>query len=326
MIYYGVVDKIKPQHRSGVYGRRKLSNNEKKEISQLYKETSIAGYSWEDFIPIYGWYTMIKRFTKLYKWYNLKRKEEDKITIQEEFDTSHPIRTIIIPHNSLNDYYNIEKEKDIFYGLFDDFTFPSHAFEKLMQSKGGSDIIIIERNSIPKNIKHFGGLNGNFHTGLYCAHPKDENQLIPLENSNELLKNMILEETLSAYQNLGAKRVIIEDKTIINFKGGFSKLKNKIDSNLEYKKEILREKQYGKGTFNPEKALENKLFIHDYPNIKTTIEGRISGNQTLEKFTETVNLNAGLDVNVLSLYKGNLNFEYNRKWYFEVEFYDKNDI
>jgi hypothetical protein len=58
----------------------------------------------------------------------------------------------------------------------------------------------------------------------------------------------------------------------------------------------------------------------------TTIEGRIEGNQTEEKFKETINLSIGLDTNVLDLFKGGLNYNYIREWSFEVEFYDKNEI
>ncbi len=58
----------------------------------------------------------------------------------------------------------------------------------------------------------------------------------------------------------------------------------------------------------------------------TTVESRIKGNQTLEKFVENVNLSIGFDISVLNLFQANSKFEYSRKWSFEVEFYDKNEI
>ena len=326
MTYYGIVDKIKPQFESGIYGRRKLSQSEAEEIKEIVKSNGL-GLSWDDFIPIWGWIKLAIKVPKMFKLHKLEKIEKEPLCLQYSQNKKGTGKNILIPHNLLNNYYDIENNKDLFYGLFDDFSLEKKAFETIMKSKGGSELIIIERDSLPKNIKHYGGKDGRFDLGLYCTHPKDDNQLIPLKNLNELLKNLILEETLSTYEALGAKKIIIEDKTTIHADSGASKKGvGGGNANVNYTKEILREKSFGKGTFDPERALSDKLFIHDFPNIKTTVIGRIDGNQTVEKFTETVNLNAGLDVNVLSLYKANANFEYTRRWYFEVEFYDKNEL
>ena len=327
MTYYGIVDKIKPEFKSGIYGRRKLSDEEAKQLQYILDNTGIKGITWDDFIPFWGWAKLAWRLPMFYKMYKLEKIKKEPLCLQYPQSNSNQSRMILIPQNLLNDQYEIKENEALFYGLLDDFSSKTKAFETIMKSKGGSELIIIERDSLPKNIKHYGGTYGRFDLGLYCSHPKDDNQLIPLKNSNELIKNLILEETLSAYEALGASKITIEDKTTISVsaagskKGFFS-----VGADVDYTTEILREKNFGKGTFDAERALSDKLFIHDFPNIKTTIVGRINGNQTSEKFTETINLNAGLDVNVLSLYKTNLNFEYTRKWYFEVEFYDKNDL
>ena len=322
MTYYGIVDKIKNEHKNGVYGRRQLT---KEEISEFkHSENTTAKFvingivgSLSSLITIVGIPILI---------YTFWSKKNKKSFIKRQYgnnDTN--MRGIVFQDDILNNDYEIDEESDLFYGLFDNFKSKENAFKKLMKSKGGSTLIIIDRNSIPKNM-HFGGEFGRFNCGLYCSHPKDENLLIPLENSNELIKTLILEETLNAYEALGAKKIIIEDKTTINSKVT-SKYKG-VNGGLNggFEKEILREKYFGKGIFDKERALKNSLFIHDFPNIKTTLNGRISGNQLKEKFTENVNLNVGLDVGVMDLFKVNANFEYNRKWYFEVEFYDKNEM
>ncbi|WP_035668551.1 hypothetical protein [Flavobacterium sp. 83] len=322
MTYYGIVDKIKDEHKNGVYGRRQLT---KEEISVFkFSENAttkalVKGFvgSLEIFFPFTS--KAISIFDSLYK-------KSKKVSIKRQYgNDDKTIRGIVFQNDILNNDYEIDTDSNLFYGLFDSFTSKENAFKKLMKSKGGSTLIIIERNSLPKNM-HFGGELGRFNCGLYCSHPKNENLLIPLENSNELIKTLILEETLSAYEALGAKKIIIEDKTTItadstaNYKGASGGV------NGGFEKNILREKHFGKGTFDKERALKNSLFIHDFPNIKTTLNGRISGNQLLEKFTENVNLNVGLDLAVMGLFKANANFEYNRKWYFEVEFYDKNEL
>jgi len=326
MTYYGIVDRIQPKHKSGVYGRRKLTEEESKELEYVLKNTGIKGITWDDFIPYWTWVKLLWRVPLFYKLKKLRDIEKGKISLQHQNEKSFLTKRILISDSILNNYYIIKKDMDLFYGLLDNFSFKDVAFEKIMKSKGGSELVILERSSLPKNIKHYGGENGTFSYGLYCSHPKDENQIIPLENSNELIKNLILEETLSAYEALGAKRIVIEDRTIFQGNAGGTGKGVKTDSSGKYSKEILREKTFGKGTFDPERALKDKYFIHDFPNIKSTLTGRINGNQTLEKFTETVNLNAGLDVDVLGLYKANANFQYTRSWYFEVDFYDKNDL
>ncbi|WP_366185552.1 hypothetical protein [Flavobacterium ovatum] len=325
MTYYGIVDKIKDEHKNGVYGRRELTAEEIKTAKNKYNHliASIGTTGGIFFAapiilmaPILA--VGISAFNLL-----TKKKKTNFITRQYGNDNSSQ-KGIIIENELLNDDYEIDGDEELFYGLFDNFLSEENAFRKIMKSKGGSTLIIIERNSIPKKM-HFGGEFGRFNCGLYCSHPKDENLLIPLENSNELIKTLILEETLSAYEALGAKKIIIEDKTNINTNGKADTLKAKGSFDQKYGKQILREKLFGKGTFDKDRALKDSLFIHDFPNITTTLKGRINGNQTSEKFTENINLSVGLDLEVLKLFKGNINFEYNRNWYFEVEFYDKNE-
>jgi hypothetical protein len=141
-----------------------------------------------------------------------------------------------------------------------------------------------------------------------------------------LLKNMILEETLRAYEALGAKKIIIHDLTDIKSKSKTGSNGIIVNANYDSKIEILREKVFGKGVFDPERALQDSVFIHDLPNVITTINGRIYGNQLIEKFTENVNLSAGLDITVIDKFSSGANYSYERSWSIEVEFYDKNEI
>jgi len=58
----------------------------------------------------------------------------------------------------------------------------------------------------------------------------------------------------------------------------------------------------------------------------SVIEARKNGNQLLEEFREKMNLNAGMDINVLNLFSSNISFNYQREWYFRVEFFDKSEL
>lgn len=148
--------------------------------------------------------------------------------------------------------------------------------------------------------------------------------MIPLNNANEVIKSFILEEIIQSFEALGAKKILIEDHTDIALNSKANKSGVKADASYGSKNQVLRRKEFGKGIFDPDRALEGKLFIYDFPNIKSIIEARIHGNQLVEEFSENINLNAGLDMRVLDIFQANVGFNYNRKWRFLVEFYDKN--
>ena len=246
----------------------------------------------------------------------------EKIKLQQTLNPKNG-KLLIFANNSMNDDYDVNSSEYL-YGLFDDFTFPSIAFETILKSKGGSELNIIEKKFIPSNFVHLN--KGHFNEGLYIVHPKNENILIPLNSSNKLIQTLILEETVRAYEALGAKRIIINDITKHDVKSKVSAKKVEANANLLNEESLLRDKEFGKGVFCPDRAMSDKYFIQDIPSVMSTIEGRIEGNQLTESFKETVNLGIGLDVNVLNLYKGGLKYNYLREWSFKVEFYDKNEI
>lgn len=319
MTYYGIVNTVK-ENEKGIYGAK--SNLVSKFIGYsptTYLLSSVAKAFGDDVMEKVqksskGELTQIN-IDQVSK---TKRNHISKLSSNKD--------AIILSNIILNNNYNISNNLNIFYGLFDDKLIKNNAFKKIMKSYGGSDLIICERNKLPNNLKHYGGSDAVFNTGLYFTHPKDSTILIPLNNSNNLIKTLILEETISAYEALGAKKMIIKDVTTINSNNGGKDSKIKINLNGNSEKTVLREKYFGKGIYDPNRAKEGKMFIYDFPSIMTTINSRINGNQTIENFTENINLSIGLDVDILNLFQANSNFEYNRIWNFEVEFYDKNEL
>ncbi len=57
----------------------------------------------------------------------------------------------------------------------------------------------------------------------------------------------------------------------------------------------------------------------------TIIRGRQENNLTLEKFTEKINTNIRISADILKIFNHSTSFNYERKWQFKVEFYDKNE-
>lgn len=319
MKYIGIVNQIKDKHESGFYGRTSISEKQAEvtldDLSKSFGWQDVISISLVSTIPVIG---LAYSVAKLFKPFN---KNQTKISIQRKISSS-KTRIIIIKNDTLNNNYDIDDE--LLYGLFDDFTSKKNALKKILKSKGGSELHIIERNFLPDNFGHLH--NGHFNEGVYVLHPKNENILIPLNNSNSLIQSLILEETIRAYEALGAKRIVIEDRTETDAQVIGKKKGVETSLNGEHKKTILREKRFGKGVFSPDRALRDKYFIQDIPSVMTTIESRKQGNQLEEKFAENVSLSVGLDVGVLDLYKAKSSFKYNREWFFHVEFYDKNDM
>lgn len=339
MKYIGIVNEIKDNHKSGFYGKKPLTD---KEIKDKINETS-ENFKWLDLLPLpvsilglvvqslflnYKLKKIIKKKkenpTKLTTDFNNKKAKSNNsegIELQKQIESNNKL--LIFTKNSFDNNYSVNNSEYL-YGLFEEFPNPNLAFEKILKSRGGSELNIMQRKDIPSSLKHIN--KGHFNEGIYIIHPKINNIMIPLNNSNKLIESLILEETIRAYEALGAKKVIINDITKKEFNANVNSPKGGGGINVNYEKELLREKIFGKGTFCPERALENKFFIQDIPSIMTTIEGRIKGNQIAEKFRETINLSVGLDANILNLYKGSVNYNSLREWSFEVEFFDKNEM
>jgi len=320
MNYYGIVDKIV---NSGIYGR-------KESVKELQKDKNILDSILKDaggFAALYvasiidwpvGWIFLGVGSGLLSKYVF---KKSPIIKLSENAENKNKV--IWIPNKSLANNYNIENE-EFLYGLFK----TEEQFEKLMKAQGGnSNLFIIERDSLPSNIVHYGGSNGIYSYGLYCEHPKSKNILLPMDNYKDIVKTRVLEETIRLYASLGASEILIEDVTEYDIKNNTSVYKKtNISANANYKREVLRHKEYGTGTFDPEHAFDEIYFIPDYDSIMSVAKARLKGNQLKEEFTENIHLNMGIDVDILNLFDNKLNFKYDRSWHFKVLFYDKNKM
>lgn len=331
MKYYYLLDNINDDQKTGIYGRRMPTEDEKKDltVSDLlsifdFSDLKDSPTTWQKVLTYSNVYTagidLIRRGYNNYK----------SLSNRKPLFLGKPIdeKIIIIPNKLLEDDYKIGEDISILHGAFSKFHNSENAFKTLMISHPNSTLIIAERASVDK--KHHGGERGHFDIGLYCEHPKDKNTLLPLEKSSKLIETLILEEIISAYEALGAKRIEINDKLDIsssqNAGGIFKGFKFKINANQEYKKQHIRTEVYGKGIFDDKRALDNKKFIHDLPIVMSTINARIYGNQTHKTFFEEVDLSGGINADVLKMFNAGAKINYKRLWQFDVEFYDKNEM
>jgi hypothetical protein len=116
MKYYAIVNRIKDEHKSGIYGRKKLNESELKELSkQLKRDTiidaaiDIALYG----IPLIGLPALVGK--KLFQTFK-KKSSNDKIIFQKSITSEN--KTIIIPNSGLKNNYDLEDEYS--YGLLDE--------------------------------------------------------------------------------------------------------------------------------------------------------------------------------------------------------------
>ncbi len=336
MSFIGIVNKIKDEHESGVYSRRELTEQE---LSKIKKENSF--FDWYDlganpFITVVPLLSLFSIGRLGYKFITKNKLTSDLFGIEvPEKENKNPLKLvsringeigkmIIIENSGLEKNYYTKDH--LLYGLFDGFPDNEEVFKDLMSSRGGTSLTIFEKKHLPDRFKHFSGINGKFSEGIYCSHPKDESLLIPLSNFENIVQSLILEEVIRTYEALGAKKILIQNLIKIESGIGGSNSFGSAELTFDYHKEILREKQYGIGVFDPERAIKNKLFIHDYPAIMSTIEGRINGNQIRESFVEMIKIDLGIDLKVLKRFAFNSNFNYTKKWSFEVDFFDKNEL
>ncbi len=331
MIYYGLVDSIPESVQSGIYS---LENFDKYNLDDVFSDFELESLNFiMGGIPIVilppKAYKLIFRqtFRMILKLLPSKEFIYQGNIVDKELNNDIGKKFIIIHPKGISKRFKIGKNEKLLFGLFDNFPNRNLAFRKILGSKGFSQLVILEKDNIP-NGWHYGSKEGKFSFGLYGTHPKNNRILIPLENYNEIVKNLIIEEILRAYAALGAKKIEIEDltefQTEVYIKDSQA-IGVKGDLQANYKRNIIRNKEFGKSPFNASR-LKDSLFIHDFPAIQTTIDDRIKGNQILEELEETINIGVNADIGVLNLFTSQANFNFTRKWHIRVEFYDKNQL
>jgi hypothetical protein len=334
MTFYYLVDSLNERVKPGIYGRRLPTDAENQsftfgDILSVFdlSEGLSKGYNMKNPWnllrgPLFPVVTELVKNSK-----TLFERYRKTTSVKPLFLTAHlEEKVVIIPKSLLDNDYRIEGSEAVLHGAFIEFDKKAEdAFETILDCQVDSNLVITEKSAINK--KHFGGSNGQFQKGLYFEHPKDREILLPVNNSSELLQSLILEEIVQTYEALGAKRIEIIDEVDFtgeqNVSGIVEGVKVGVTASQSQRKKVLRKKEYGRGVFDPTRAMNGKKFIHDLPNIMTTVEGRIHGNQTLDSFTEVIDLSGGLNLNVAALYTADVKLNLKRKWYFEVEFYDK---
>ncbi len=233
---------------------------------------------------------------------------------------------ISIDSYGLKNNYTIEPKS--FLSVIMDYVpkFNSSSLKKLMNSGGGqNELIILEKEKLPRTF-HISD-KGYFDNGLYIQHPKFSDKLIPLKNSVKHIQDLIISEMTTVLCCLGAKKITINETNEKDAKLALSNKKAKIDLSFNKKETSLFYKEFGNNGIDIKRAKRETLFTADMPNFISIFKNRENGNQVIETFIETVEVNAGLDVQVLGLFNPiSGTFSSKKYWSMEVEFFDKNEL
>jgi hypothetical protein len=137
----------------------------------------------------------------------------------------------------------------------------------------------------------------------------------------------MIEDILRAYEILGAKSIKIVDNTDVNLKNEVSVAgEGNFSNHANFTKEVLREKTFGKHTFDNALTEDFLNKFQKLPKVLGTIKSRLNGNLLSEIFFENIALGAGIEGNVLNQLSVSAGFNINRKWEISVEFYDKTEL
>lgn len=319
MRYYGVVNHLR--QKPGWYGREDPTRPAVEKVAQstanaVWREKS-TGDELLSVLQTLFKYTLLGQVVDL-----ISRLAGSNKTPLHRI---HPLegKTFCLVSNGVlaGDYDLSEDDQTILHGLIAE----SPKFKALMRSEGGSELFVLERSHLSAlGLKHYGGEGGQFSPGIYCEHPKDNAVLLPLGTASEILKSEILEETVRVFEALGATHILIEDVTEVTGAAGGGDGKVKAEANFKAEKKVLREMQYDPLTpVDAARALRGKRHVHDLPNVMSIVEARTHGNQTLQRFEETIAVHCGLDVNVLGMFGAKMKGGYTRRWSFEVRFRSK---
>jgi hypothetical protein len=147
-----------------------------------------------------------------------------------------------------------------------------------------------------------------------------------IQKTKELGDNLIT-NILSVFEKLGAKYIKISEQHSIegDISAGIPTNAGKVDigANSSYSHALLREKNFGIGSYNKEAAINMKSLFSTNPKIISVINSRIESNLLSENFIEEINFGAGFSLKVSEI-GGSGNFKKSRKWEIYVEFFDKN--
>jgi hypothetical protein len=346
MRYIVLVDRLPKAYEEGYYSRPIISNEDRSFPSKIASEfltsegVKTALNIAKTAMPILAVPALFKNKTNSQVLNQINEVEVELITMIPEAVISENYNNLIksdlqildwnlgglaINNSTFNNNYNLEP-KSFFSGVIDSVSkFNTDVLKKTLQSGGGSELIIIEKNKVPKSF-HLAGDMGYFSTGIYIQHPKLENKLIPLENSVQHIKDLILEEMVTVLECLGAKKIIIQESS--DAEGSFSLGLKKIGIGGNKSKNTTRltEKEFGQNGLDLERAKKAIAFTADLPKFRSILQAREFGNQTRDYFEESVEINAGVDASVLGIFSSSQSFSLKRNWSMEVEFYDKNQI
>jgi len=230
--------------------------------------------------------------------------------------------SIVVSHSSISGKYKDAYKKNEFYGAFKN----AKQMQKVLEADGcNSEIIIMPVDSAKEHFKHIG--HGIFSPGKYIPHPKKQNVLLPFENFHSIILKEHDEELVRFFSSLGAKKIDVETIEGVKIDGsGIVPKKGEVKAKYESNEKHNKVYEFDPHAINVDSALEDKVWIQDFPKMLTFLETRKSFR--LKRFEENfdVDTSFGIDLKVVSQFTGKFNWSKNSKYRYEIEFYSENEL
>jgi hypothetical protein len=244
-------------------------------------------------------------------------------------ETSTPFRAVrsaIIPPRYLGGEYSDYGQR-LFHGMIKS----PESLRSVMKAYGGNgELQIVAQEVANTHFKRAGG--GRFSPGLYVPHPKDPSVLVPTDSYAEEMKDEVLAELYEMFALLGAKRIVVGDKTEAKLKGTFENLNPagsvKVQMEARYGHEHVFVQEFHRSTPNIEMALKNRLWLGDDRKMAAVVKNleRTAPKSVKETITKTIALSGAVEVLALaapSINSGSAGVSYERSWALHAEFYDR---
>ena len=199
--------------------------------------------------------------------------------------------------------------------------------EAVLNSNGGnSKIHIVSRSAARECFCRHGG--GVLEEGVFVLHPKRDDTLVPFSTFHSDMLQEMTREVRVVMGRIGAKRLTVETVDGVSFSGAVvSKVPGKsgsVETEGQQRAERKLQYEWGSPTFEPERALQDCVWIHDNAGAMTIVDQRRTSDLIRFEEFSRVDTSFRVSVDLLKLFKANFEWASESTYRYDVEFFPRN--
>lgn len=200
-----------------------------------------------------------------------------------------------------------------------------HLNAVLDQDGRNSRIHIFNRGVAQGLFKRHGG--GILEDGVYLIHPKRDDVLVPFRTFHSDMLQEMTREVRVVMGRIGARRLEVETVEGVTFSGSVvSRIPLKsggVEMEAKEKAERRMTYEWGSPTFEPERALEDCVWIRDNAGAMTIVDQRRTSD--LSHFDEfsRVDTSFSVGINLMKLFETNFAWASTSTYRYSVDFFSR---